>query len=73
MAWCMSTKVVPQHRETPVSSLKPVLQLGGTKKNKETTLTSTMDWEKELGPDTGTYGLALFLFHSHTHTKYTHT
>lgn len=71
MAWFMTTKVAPQHRETPVLSLKHLSLFcsggwgGGRKQRNNSDQYNGL--EKELGPYTAVYCIALFLCHSHTH------
>ncbi len=66
----MTTKVVPQHRETPVSSPKHLSVFCSWEKKKQRNESDQYKGlEKELGPDTGVYCITLFLSHSLTHTE----
>lgn len=69
MAWFMTTKVVPQHRETPVSSPKHqsvFCSWEKTKQNKETSLTSTKGWKRSSGL-TLAYTASLYFSLTHSH------
>ena len=77
----MTTKVVPQHQETPVLSLKHLSVFCSWENKKQRNNSDQYNGlEKELGPYTGLYCITLSLRHSLTHTnthkhrpRHTHT
>lgn len=62
----MIIKVLPQHQETSVGLLEPlsVFCSRGIKQRNNSDQHNGL--EKELGPDTGVYCIALLRSHSHT-------